>query len=162
MTFVTLIVMEPGSEWPGHVGHAEHLVAVGHDGEGFLERTLEKLELLRRRGQPVRVAVLACSGAADSSLLARRAEVSRALLSTLEGVASARLVLYLGGRIMEDHRRDLLGLAGALCHELDGRSTEVSVKFGLRDRQPVSPDRTTRSTRMPSASPRFSHQPLPD
>ena len=48
---ITLIVMEPGSEWPGHVRDAEDVVALGNDGEGLLARVEHRLDALRRRGQ---------------------------------------------------------------------------------------------------------------
>src|SRR5260370_22068363 len=62
MTTVSLIVMEPGSDWPGHVGDCANLVAFSQHGEKLLERTKEKLDTLRRHRQDVRVAVPAFNG----------------------------------------------------------------------------------------------------
>ena len=54
--------MDPGSQWPGHVGHHMNLVAFIPNGEELLRRTEEQLNALRDAEQSVRVAVLACNG----------------------------------------------------------------------------------------------------
>ena len=38
MSLVSLIVMEPGSAWPGHVGGSENVVTVSEHEEGMLLR----------------------------------------------------------------------------------------------------------------------------
>jgi hypothetical protein len=76
MAVVTLIVMEPGSEWPGHVGDSESVVAVANAEEGLLEKTRRKLDSMRQQDQHVRVAVLACNQEGDDSSVSRRAELA--------------------------------------------------------------------------------------
>jgi hypothetical protein len=152
MPFVTLIVVEPGSEWPGHIGDAEQVVAVGYDQEGLLSKTRERLELLRRRGELVRAAVLVCSGAANSVFAAQRVDIARELISAVSGVGSGRVVLCSSGDASTSERRELLSLAGTLCQELScpelrGRAIEVSVRFGAGERQPIG-----RAKRQPFAA----------
>jgi len=65
MSVVSLIVMEPGSAWPGHVGDSENVVAVGEREDGMSRRIRSILDALRRRGEEIRVAVLACNEATD-------------------------------------------------------------------------------------------------
>src|SRR5580700_3154826 len=93
MGFVSLVVMEKGSEWPGQVGDTENLVAVGVGEERLLERTRRRLDLLRRGGQQLRVAVLACNAATDASSSGRRARVAHELLTAVAGDAFGRVVL---------------------------------------------------------------------
>ena len=63
MTIVSLVAMEKGSEWPGHVGDCESLVALtaSDDAGELLDRTRRRLASLGHQGQHVRVAVLACN-----------------------------------------------------------------------------------------------------
>jgi len=83
MGVVSLIVMEPGSAWPGHVRDSENIVAASYRDEGLLQRTRRTLAALRGRGQQVRVAVLACSHATDVASLARRAQLAHELLAAV-------------------------------------------------------------------------------
>ncbi len=57
MKLVSLVVMERGSEWPGHVGDVEDLIALGVGQESLLERTRRRVDLLRGGGRQVRIAV---------------------------------------------------------------------------------------------------------
>jgi hypothetical protein len=140
MATVSLIVMEQNSEWPGHVGDSEHLVAVGGD-EGLLERTQQRLAALRRRGERVRVAVLACGDATDVVSMARRAEVVHELLGAVTSVGFGRLVLSSGDRASVELRAELLSLAGTLSQRLDGTSATVSVRFGRAGDEKALPSR---------------------
>jgi hypothetical protein len=137
MAPVTLIVMEAGSAWPGHVGDFESVVAVGGAGHGLLKKTLEKLDSLRRGGQRVRVAVLACNDTADRESTSRRVEIAHELLSSVVAVSFGRLVLSCRDGISVQQRRDLVSLAGALVERVRGRTATVSVKFGGRDAREV-------------------------
>jgi glutamate racemase len=85
MAMVSLVVMEPGSEWPGHVGDAANLVAFSQDGERLLQKTKEKLEALRRDKQDVRVAVLACNTETGGTADGCRAQVAGTLLAAVRG-----------------------------------------------------------------------------
>jgi hypothetical protein len=43
MSVISLIVMEPGSDWPGHVGDSDNVVAGGFDAGGLVQRTRHML-----------------------------------------------------------------------------------------------------------------------
>lgn len=127
MGVVSLIVMEPGSRWPGHVRDSENIVAASHVGEGLLQRTQRTLEGLLQRGQHVRVAVLACSDATDAVTLACRAQLARELLAAVAATGYGRLVLSSAEHASMSLRRELLTLAGALSQTVLG--TSVRVRF---------------------------------
>jgi hypothetical protein len=129
MGVVSLIVMEPGSAWPGHVGDSENVVAVGEKEEGLLHRIRQKLDALRLRGERVRVAVLACNEATDAASAQRRAELARELLSVVAAAGFGRLVLSAAERAPTPLRHELLALAGVLSHTRRGAATVVSVRF---------------------------------
>jgi hypothetical protein len=127
MGFVSFIVMEPGSQWPGHVGSAENLVVVGvrEDNEELPLVVRAKLDTVRRRGESVRVGVLACNGATDETSKSRRVRVARELLAAVACAGFGRLVLTTGSRASSALRHDLL----ELCEQLRGSSAIVSVRF---------------------------------
>jgi glutamate racemase len=130
MSVVSLIVMEPGSAWPGHVGDSENVVAVGEPGDGMLRRIRSLLDSLRRRGEHVKVAVLACNEATDLVSAVRRAELAHELLAAVAAVGFGRLVLSAEKCASVQVRRELMTLAGALtCTRGRGAAT-VSVRFG--------------------------------
>ena len=137
MAVITLIVMEPGAEWPGHVGDSQDVVAVGEQGEALLERSRQKLEAMRQRRQSVRVAVLACNDAMDPDSVARRAELAFELLTAVAGAGFGRLVLTASGDVPMRQRRALLALAGALSQRIRGMTATVSVRFGESDRREI-------------------------
>jgi hypothetical protein len=130
MALVTLIVMEPGSEWPGQVGDVGDIMAIGNDEEGLGQRTQHRLALLEERGRRVRVAVLACNEATDPASVARRAEVAEALLTVVASVGSGRLVLSGPNRASARQRREILCLAGDLSQRVRGKPATVLVRFG--------------------------------
>lgn len=127
MGVVSLIVMEPGSEWPGHVRDSENVVEASHRSESLLQRTQRTLAALRQRGQHVRVAVLACSDATDVASAACRARLARELLSAVTTASFGRLVLSSAERASVPLRRELLTLAGTLSQTVPG--TSVHVRF---------------------------------
>ena len=127
MGVVSLIVMEPGSEWPGHVRDSENVVATSYRDEGLLLRTRRTLEALRQRGQNVRVAVLACSRATDVASVTGRARLAQELLAAVAAAGFGRLVLSSAEGASVPLRRELLTLAGALSQSVVGVS--VRVKF---------------------------------
>jgi hypothetical protein len=126
---VSLIVMEPGSAWPGHVGDSENVVTVIEREEGLLQRIRERLDSLRRRGEHVRIAVLACSGATDVASVARRAELAHELLLAVAVAGFGRLVLIAAERASMQLRRNLLSLADSLTHAHGGTAVNVSVRL---------------------------------
>ena len=129
MTAVSLIVMEPGSAWPGHVGNSENVVTVGEHEDGMLLRIRQRLALLRRRGEHVRIAVLACNEATDIASVARRTALAHELLSAVAAVGFGRLVLTAAERASMQLRCELLSLAGTLSYTRRGRAAAVSVRF---------------------------------
>jgi hypothetical protein len=149
MGVVSLIVMEPGSVWPGHVRDSENVVAVGHQDGGLVQRTHQTLTALRQRGQEVRVAVLACNEATDDASIASRALLARVLLTAVSTTRFGRLVLSAAERTSMQVRRELLTLAGALTHSLRGASVRVTFNT---ERLPGEPE--TRRHRRPRAAAR--------
>ena len=112
MACVSLVVMEPGSEWPGHVGESETLVALRSE-QDMLRCTRERVASLHRAHEEVRVAVLACNGATDEATLHRRASLAQELLACVSRAWRGRLVLTApGGRASGVFRHHLLSLAG--------------------------------------------------
>lgn len=133
MGMVSLIVMEPGSLWPGHVGGTENVVAAGSDQDGLRSRTEHMLDVLRARQQHVRVAVLACNDATDFASAGRRAEVAGILLRAVASSSFGRLVVCASGRASLRLRQQLLSLTGELVHELSGTTATVGLRFGEVD-----------------------------
>jgi hypothetical protein len=130
MGTVSLIVMEHGSAWPGRVGDCEDVVAVHDDKSVLLDRTRLKLDVLRRRGQHLRVAVLACNAETDRESLTRRAEVAHELLREVSSVGFGRLLLSTGQRPSMPLRLGVLSLAHALRRTPAGMAATVNIRFG--------------------------------
>jgi hypothetical protein len=150
MVMTALVVMEPGSDWPGQIGDSMHVVALTHEGEDFLQRTQAKLGTLRRSKTGVRVAVLACNSAAeDGAAVDRRAQVARTLLAALAGTTGGRLILSARGRASHQLRQELFELAGALNEESRGTTTTCSVRFAEASRGDAV---RTRETCAPTAA----------
>jgi glutamate racemase len=129
MTTTAMIVMEPGSEWPGQIGDTTNLVAFGHGCDDLLRRTVDRLGVLRRSKQVVRVAVLACNAATGNAAAVGRAQLARALLGAVASTNSGRLVLSASGRTSQQLLQELFALAETLADELRGTSATVSLRF---------------------------------
>jgi hypothetical protein len=129
MTTTAMVVMEPGSDWPGQIGDSMNVVAFGSGGEDLLRRTQEKLDALLRSKQGVRVAVLACSAVVDGFAGGPRAKLARMLLSAVSHATCGRLILIASGQAARPLRQELFALAGALTTELRGTSATVSLRF---------------------------------
>ena len=140
MGLVSLVVMEKGSEWPGHVGDFEHLVIVGGGGGGgagsaneeqaLAEGMRERIDGLRRRGQRVRIAVLACSEALDTVSRAARTQMAHRLLAAVASHPFGRLVMSAPERPSLGLRRELMSLVSALSARLTGTTVTVTLRFG--------------------------------
>jgi hypothetical protein len=130
MSTTAMIVMEPGSEWPGQIGDFTNVVAFTHGCEELLRRTQEKLGLLQRHKQSVRVAVLACSADTDDMHAGLRAQLARSLLGAVAGTTCGRLVLSAGARAPRELLQALLALAETLAREVRGTSATVSLRVG--------------------------------
>ncbi len=147
-----MIVMEPGSEWPGHVGDSTNLVFLGHETHDLLGRTQEKLDVLHRSKQAVPVAVLACNAATGAEAAGRRAQLARTLLGPVTSTTCRRLVLTASACAPLQLLQELLTLAEALAEDLRGTTATVSVRFAQRPqkrayvpgRVPVEPSDTER------------------
>lgn len=129
MTTTAMIVMEPGSVWPGHVGDVTSLVAFCEEGDELLRRTEAALHTLERGKRAVRVAVLACNAAADGQAASLRLSLARRLLGAVSGTTCGRLVVSASVTASRDLREALLVLVGALTEELRGTTTTVSLRF---------------------------------
>jgi len=129
MAMTALVVMEPGSDWPGHIGDSMDVVAFSHEGEDLLGRTEAKLVFLRRSKKDVRVAVLACNSATDGAAVVRRARVARTLLAAVTNTTGGRLILGASGRASHQLRHELFALAEALTEEIRGTTATVSLRF---------------------------------
>jgi ABC-type transporter Mla subunit MlaD len=141
MTTTAMIVMEPGSDWPGQVGDATNLVAFGHGCDDLLRRTQVELSALQRSRQVIRVAVLACNAATGSVASVRRAQLARALLGAVATTNSGRLVLTASGQASPSLLQELLALAETLADELRGTSVTVSLRFADAPHARVGPTR---------------------
>jgi hypothetical protein len=130
---VSLIVMEQGGAWPRRVAESEDVVVVHDDSKVLLQRTLQKVESLRRRGQHLRIAVLACNAATDRMSVARRAEVANELLRAVAAVGFGRLLLSTAHDASARLRRELRALANALSRTFAGTAAAVTVRFGDLD-----------------------------
>jgi hypothetical protein len=135
MSMVSLVVMEPGSEWPRQVGNHPNLIAFTQKGEKLLQRTQEELETLRRGQQNVRVAVLACNGDADGGVDGYRAKIARSLLASVTSTTFGRLVLSAKGGASLRVRQELLALAGTLSEQLRGTTATLSLRFTAPSRR---------------------------
>src|ERR1700722_2834201 len=98
MMTAAMIVMEPESDWPGHVGDSTNFVVSGRGIQDLLGRTRERLGVLRRRKQAVRVAVLACNAATGDEAAGRRAQLARTLLRPVASTTCGRLILMASAR----------------------------------------------------------------
>ena len=127
MRTTSVVVMEPGSDWPGQIGDAMSVVA---SREGDLVRvTEEQLDALRRRKERVRVAVLACCTATGRSVAATRLYLGRILLGALRKEGHGKLLVCVSARAGYELRAELLELVGTLTEEARGTSTTVSLRF---------------------------------
>jgi len=135
----TMIVMEPGSAWPGPVGDCTDLVAFGHGCEDLVRRTQEKLGVLQRTKQAVRVAVLACNDL-TGDVAGHRAALARTLLGAIAGATCGRLILSARGSAPPRLLRELLALSEALAKELRGTTATVTLRLveGSRAATPKS------------------------
>jgi hypothetical protein len=126
---IALVVMEPGSAWPGHVGDEETLVVLRSDRD-MVASARERLATLERARQHVRVAVLACNGAIDHASGIRRAGVAGDLLAAVSRVQSGRLVLTAPPAPASRHLcQHLLWLVGTLTDRLRGTSATVTLRL---------------------------------
>ncbi len=129
MTTFSVVVMEPGSDWPGQVGDDSTLVAFCQEGDELVRRTQARLTDLADHKQCVRVAVLACNDETGDLTAGRRARLARLLLGSVIHVARGRLILSASHHASHRLREHLLALAGALSEALHGSSASVSLRF---------------------------------
>jgi hypothetical protein len=130
MATITLIVMEPGSLWPGRACDQNNVIAVGSEARNLLFRTRRRLDLLRSSGVKVREAVLACGDSSAPGMDELRCELAHELLSALIEGGFGRLILTAADGVTIQQRRGLLALAGALSRRVRGTLITVSVRFG--------------------------------
>ncbi len=139
MRVVSLILMEAGSDWPGHVGGCDDVIVLTAE-EDLLAITAQKVEDLRLRGHRLRVAVLACGRASDATAAERRLAVADVAYSAL-AESRGRLVLSAPRNASLHLQGELLGLAEEL--RLRGRGG-ARVTVSLLDREGSELRRTAR------------------
>ena len=133
-----MVVMEPGSDWPGQIGDSMRVIAFSHDGADLLRRTQQSVGALHRRDSVVRVAVLACNLATGGAAADRRAQLARALLDAVASTNCGRMVLRASGIASRQQRQELFALAESLAEGLRGSTATVSVRFAdVRTRNAV-------------------------
>jgi hypothetical protein len=128
MTTTSLVVMEPGSEWPGQVGDSMNVVSAPRC-DDLLLLTRAKLLALERSKQHLHIAVLAVNSVVDAPAALRRAEVARLLLGSVTRCACGRIVLCASHEAEDELREQLLTLTGALTKDLWGTTATVSLRF---------------------------------
>ena len=148
MSKVSLVVMERGSDWPGHIGTTEELVAFAHDDAELLIRTQQRLGTFLSTGRSIRLAVLACNATCGQVVRERRAAVARALMSAVAPVRFGRLVLSASGSASRSLREELLSLVGELTTGATG--AQVTILAALR-RAPRAPGANLPRRRVPSS-----------
>jgi hypothetical protein len=140
VTATAMVVMELGGEWPAHIDDLTRVVGLSPCGEDILQRTQEKLCALGRKGEGIRVAVLACNAATDADAVVRRAKLARALLGAVRHTVHGRLILSAREGASIASRTELLSLAGQLTDALRGTTASVHLWFtepSRGDRAPI-------------------------
>lgn len=140
MEMTAIVVMEPGSDWPGQIGDSMNVVASCDGGDDLFQRMQEKIGILHSSKKAVRVAVLACNTATDHAAVDRRARLARGLLGAVTFCTHGRLILESSGRAPDLLRRELFALAGDLAERVRGTTVTVSLRFaGALHRKAVLP-----------------------
>ena len=129
MTALSVVVMEPGSDWPGQVGDSTTLVAFSQGGDELLRRTQSRLKALADHHQSVRVAVLACNGDTEGLTASRRERIARVLLDAVATASGGRLIVSANRAASHPLREHLFALVGALTKALQGSNASVSLRF---------------------------------
>jgi hypothetical protein len=129
METTALVVMEPGSDWPGQIGNSMNVVASSDGGGDLVPRTREKLIALHQSKKAVRVAVLACNSATDGAALGRRVQLARTLLCAVTRSTCGRFILGASGRCPDPVRQTLLLLAREMTEDARGTTATVSLRF---------------------------------
>jgi hypothetical protein len=125
-----LVVMEPGSDWPGRIGKSVTVVTLGPGEDSLLGRTLVQLESMLQGKQRIRVAFLACNGSLGSSSAEQRAHLAQVLLRSVTCQGHGRLVVCASGDACRELREELLAMVGSLAEEAQGTPTTVTLRFG--------------------------------
>ena len=132
MTAFSVVVMEPGSDWPGQVGDSTTLVAFCQEGEELLRRTQARLRALAEHHQSVRIAVLACNGETEGLTASLRERIAQLLLGAVASTTRGRLVVSASGGASHRLRTQLFALVGDLTRALQGSTVTVSLRFDGR------------------------------
>jgi hypothetical protein len=129
VTALSVVVMEPGSDWPGQVGDSTTLVAFSQGGDELLRRTQSRLKALAEHHQTVRIAVLACNGETEGPTASRRERIARVLLDAVASASSGRLIVSANRAASHPLRGHLFALVDALTKALHGSTASVSLRF---------------------------------
>jgi hypothetical protein len=132
MENIALVVMEAGSEWPGHIGGFAQLMAFTMD-EGANERVQQRIDDLQHAKHRVRAAVLACNRTTDRDARERRRRIASALFGAVAREAFGRLVLTACTGSSRELHDELMELAAALpLGRTSNPRATVSVRFAVR------------------------------
>ena len=127
-----LIVLEAGSEWPAFVHHEldEHRQVVI---EQSIDETPTDLatrvgaQLTHPDARALDIVVIAVGPRNDDNVLSQRYAIARALLARRG--TKARLLFVASATTTDQHRRSIIGFAGALTRQVRGAPLIVGVRF---------------------------------
>ncbi len=125
----SLVVMEPGSDWPGQVDDSATLVALCQEEEELLRNTQARLTFFAEHDQRLSVAVLACNGQTEGNAAERRARLARVLLEAVANTTCGRLIVSASSAASHALREQLFALVEALTAALRGTTASVSLRF---------------------------------
>jgi len=148
----TIVVMEPGSDWPGPFGKSAHVLAFGVGADNRYDRTHERLAAMFGGRRDVSVAVLACNASTGAIAAVERIRLGRSMLDALKDVAHGRLVLSASAGSSHELLGDLLELAATLVDGARGSSATVSLNFSAGPGQAPKPAQRAADDRGESAS----------
>ncbi len=160
-TDVVLIAMELGSLWPtwARTSASNAVVVAQQPAEppwAFARRVTHRISRLWATRCKIRKAVVAVGPASDVDSFAARCIIARSVIGSMPAVDDAEIVLSAHEPHASELRHELLGLAGALCEQLQGTELSVSVRFDTAPRPPRKADpraaRRSRTRRTPTTS----------
>lgn len=136
MTRSAVVVMERGSPWPldaATIGAAPAITAIlqqpDETPDALTTRTIRRLLSLAAVGRTPASATISCSDDDPADVLASRARMALAMVSSMVPAGRGRVTFAAEGVKDPRSRSQLLALAGALSDEIGEASVSVSVRF---------------------------------
>lgn len=116
---LSLVVMEPGSDWPATIPESTDVLAFGQmhgeEQDELLRRMRDRVRAHARHGEKVACAILSCNESTSEEALSARVSTVRALVAALRRDGGERLMLV--GR---DGATAAQNAVRALAERLDG------------------------------------------